>query len=801
MKQILLSVLLFCSVFTGVIARQSRGLTLSVDIQNVPVLALKDMNEVAALQVGNPDGMPAVIEAVTVDLSSETGLKDLSRIYLLKDGKIIAERKVPFRGKRKTIRIKCSVPIGKEGGSLTVGLQTRNEIDLDNKIRILSVRLDTDRGSVTADCAASPALRTAVALRQRNQDGVDNCRIPGLAITPKGTILAVYDARRERDRDLQGDIDICYNRSTDGGRTWSEMKVAMDMGEWGGLPEKFNGVSDPCILVDSRTGDIYVAACWMHGVIDEKTGKWVEGLTEESENWNHQWRRNGSLPGYGVRESSQWVVVKSTDDGLTWSQPENFTRSVKPESFCLTINAPGAGITLKDGTLVFPGQGRWEDGFPFSTLLYSKDGGKTWTSGTPAIPDKSIPSNECMVAELPDGSLMLNMRSSTNRRKHEENGRLVSITRDLGKTWETHPTSGHILTEPACQGSLLSHLYKDSSGKEIPVLLFFNPNDTDKRIHHTLRCSLDGGMTWPDELSLELDEGLGNGYSCLISIDGKTVGVLYEGSGACLVYQQVRLDEILDRPSRPKFNAHRGLQPFGPENSIASFEAAAEHGVWAIETDFRMTADSEVVCIHDAKLDRTTDGKGLVRDKTLAEVRGFRVMPVNTKTVRRSYDYAALTDRQRMIPTMDEYFEICRKGDCVAFVELKEDGGVIDRMNEAIRRHRMTGWCVISSSNRSLLKAYRDSGGKELIHLIFGKIEDLDLLLELGNAAIAFNYPDLSTEIHLEHHGQKIDSLKELVDYCHSLGLKICFRAVDTQEDLERSLALGIDYLPTNNLW
>ena len=70
MKQILLSVLLFCGVFTGVIAGQSRGLTLSVDIQNVPVLALKDMNEVADLQVGNPDGMPAVIEAVTVDLSS-----------------------------------------------------------------------------------------------------------------------------------------------------------------------------------------------------------------------------------------------------------------------------------------------------------------------------------------------------------------------------------------------------------------------------------------------------------------------------------------------------------------------------------------------------------------------------------------------------------------------------------------------------------------------------------------------------------------------------------------------------------
>mgnify|MGYP003322949169 CR=1 FL=1 len=114
-----------------------------------------------------------------------------------------------------------------------------------------------------------------MALRLWGQDGVDNCRIPGLAITPKGTILAVYDARRGRNSDLQGDIDICYNRSTDGGRTWSEMGIAMDMGEWGGLPQKYNGVSDPCILVDDKTGDIYVSACWMHGVIDPETGEWV----------------------------------------------------------------------------------------------------------------------------------------------------------------------------------------------------------------------------------------------------------------------------------------------------------------------------------------------------------------------------------------------------------------------------------------------------------------------------------------------------------------------------------------------
>lgn len=62
------------------------------------------------------------------------------------------------------------------------------------------------------------------------------------------------------------------------------------MKEWGGLPQKYNGVSDGCILSDDFTGDLYVIGLWMHGVLDPKTGKWVENLTDTSTVWNHQWR-------------------------------------------------------------------------------------------------------------------------------------------------------------------------------------------------------------------------------------------------------------------------------------------------------------------------------------------------------------------------------------------------------------------------------------------------------------------------------------------------------------------------------
>src|SRR3546814_115182 len=81
-----------------------------------------------------------------------------------------------------------------------------------------------------------------IALRRHGEDGVDTYRIPGLATSNKGTLIAVYDVRYNNAADLQANIDIGMSRSADGGETWEPMKVIMDMGEWGGLPEAANGV-------------------------------------------------------------------------------------------------------------------------------------------------------------------------------------------------------------------------------------------------------------------------------------------------------------------------------------------------------------------------------------------------------------------------------------------------------------------------------------------------------------------------------------------------------------------------------
>lgn len=312
-------------------------------------------------------------------------------------------------------------------------------------------------------------------LRKNGQDGVNTYRIPGLATSKKGTLLAVFDLRHDNAGDLPGNIDVGLTRSTDDGETWSATQRVIDYDG--------SGVGDPSILVDRETGRIFVAALWSKG--------------------KRAWF--GSGPGLTPEETGQFVIAHSDDDGVTWSPPVSITKQIKKPEWRLCFDGPGGGMQLKDGTLVFPAQFRDVDGTPHSCFIASKDHGATWTMSPPC----EGPTSEAQIAETRSG-MLISMRdeSRSGQRKWQ---------RWDGQTWSK---AWLRLPDPVCQASLIRH----PDGR----LLFSNPADAKSRVRMTVRESHDDGETWSEGRVID---PRGSMYSCMSVMRDGRIAMIYEGVG------------------------------------------------------------------------------------------------------------------------------------------------------------------------------------------------------------------------------------------------------------------------------
>ena len=331
-------------------------------------------------------------------------------------------------------------------------------------------------------------------LRRQGDDNVHTYRIPALAATPTGTLIAVFDLRHKGSGDLPADIDVGMMRSADDGETWSKMQVILDFNAEE-KESRGNGVGDPAVVVDRKTKQILVVALWSRG--------------------NHGW--NGSGPGLTPEETGQLVITRSSDDGKTWSRATNITRNIlgRDPGWRLCFNGPGAGIQLRDGTLVFAAQFRDAAGAPHSCFISSVDGGTMWRISPPAI-STTPPTSEAQIAELADGSLLLSMRDESHSGKRA----WARFTWEDGLSKGTWSNAWFTVPDPTCMASLIRH----PNG----MLLFSNPNSTSERIALTIRTSEDDGRTWSEGRLLDPRR---SGYSCMTSLREGTIGILYECGG------------------------------------------------------------------------------------------------------------------------------------------------------------------------------------------------------------------------------------------------------------------------------
>lgn len=526
--------------------------TVSVQIKNpqIPILIDRQDNILFYLRIDADISTGKKLESVTFRLGNEVNLNEVKAVKLYYSGTENAQRKgqihyspASYISRETPLKTRAANPsysvLKSEIKKITNELLLSAEQDLFPGINyfwvsiemkpgasvfskvnaeIKEVKIDNQPASFRVEGDTPVTRYMGVGVRHAGDDGSSAYRIPGLATSNKGTLLGVYDIRYNNSADLQEHVDVGLSRSTDGGQTWERMRIPMQFGEYGSLPKAQNGVGDPAILVDKHTGNIWIVAAWTHGMGNGRA-------------WHN------SQPGMSIHETAQLVMVKSEDDGKTWSEPYNFTEQLKQPEWYFLLQGPGNGITMEDGTIVFANQYIGADRIPNAGIMYSKDQGKTWHTHTHARTNTT----EAQVVELESGVLMLNMRDNRG------GSRAVSITRDLGKTWEEHESSRKALQEPVCMASLIKIAAKDNVfGKDI--LLFSNPNTTNQRKDITIKASLDGGVTWLPENQLLIDEGYSWGYSCLSQVNEETVGILYESSVAHMTYQAFKLTDIIKKP-------------------------------------------------------------------------------------------------------------------------------------------------------------------------------------------------------------------------------------------------------------
>lgn len=224
--------------------------------------------------------------------------------------------------------------------------------------------------------------------------------------------------------------------------------------------------------------------------------------------------------------------------------------------------------------------------------------------------------------------------------------------------------------------------------------------------------------------------------------------------------------------------AHRGASAYAPENTLAAFRLSSLLGADGIELDVHLTKDGEVVVCHDASINRTSDGEGVIEEMTLAELKEF------------SFGYPTAYGKRfadERIATLGEVYEEILPTGLVINVELKRTNeGIVDKVLALEKEYKATGQVIYSSFAHDYLLELKMKSPDCVTAPLYGDDPDFVMLgTQLQAAALHPSFAPVLAD-------------PDYVTKAHEAGLKVHPYTPNSKADLTALMHAGVDAVITN---
>lgn len=239
--------------------------------------------------------------------------------------------------------------------------------------------------------------------------------------------------------------------------------------------------------------------------------------------------------------------------------------------------------------------------------------------------------------------------------------------------------------------------------------------------------------------------------------------------------------------------AHQGGEKLRPDNTMLAFQHAVDIGVDVLEMDVHSTSDGEIVVMHDETVDRTTNGTGMIKKMTFAELQELDAAynwPHHDPDGERPYRGQGV-----QVPALRELFTAFPQ--MPMNIEIKQaEPSIVQPFCDLLREYNMTDKVLVASFDTTTMEAFRQTCPEVATSGTESEIRPFFILntLFLGNlyssAAEAFQVPEYSGDLHV--------LTQRFIDGANGQGVEVHAWTIDEREDMERLIALGIDGIITN---